>query len=51
MFFVAVANIESLKYYLLFLDKYFHHKLVEFEQNRMIWTTQNLERWKKKVVY
>ena len=40
---IAVANIGSLKYYLFYL------KLVKFEQNWMIQTTQNLDLFDKKL--
>ena len=45
----AVANIESLKYYLQFLNKYVFRKLVKFEQNQMIPITQNLELFDRKL--
>ena len=37
---IAIAKSISSKYYLLFLTKYFYHKVAKFEQNRMIQTAQ-----------
>ena len=48
LFHVSLVNIRNLKYYLWFLNKYIYHKLVKFEQNQMILTTQNFELTDKK---
>ena len=45
---VANADIGSLKYFHTFLKKCLYHMLVEFEQNRMVQTTQNFEFFDKK---
>ena len=48
---IAIANIRSPKYYLLFLNNYIYPKLAKFEVNRMIWTTQNLELFDQKALH
>ena len=43
---VANADIKSLKSLYTLVDKHLDHMLVEFEQNRMIQTTQNFDKKK-----
>ena len=45
---VSNADIENLKSLQTFLQKCWYHMLVEFEQNRMVQTTQNFELLDKK---
>ena len=48
---VANADIGSLKSLHTFLKKCFYHMLVQFEQNRMVLTTQNFELFDKETVF
>ena len=45
---IADADIESLKSFYTLFDKYLDHMLVEFEQNRVVRTIQNIELFEKK---
>ena len=45
---IADADIGSLKSLHTLFDKYLNHKLVKYEQNRMVQTAQNFELFDKK---
>ena len=47
---VANADIGSLKSLHIFLKKRLYHMLVQFEQNRMVQTTRNIELLGKKTI-
>ena len=45
------ADLGSLKSLQTLFDKYLNHMLVEFEQNRMVWSIQTFELFDKKMVF